>query len=153
MVEAIEEQIASGKLGPDDKVPSAKAISDTFGIANMTAQRALRELQNRNITYGVAGRGSFVRPEAVTRLAGTARVITNDAEYQALMGEFKKGADRIQATLQDALASDDISRIVEAKAVVEHYWNVHANQLRELLHYARRVEQAGRKIEDVISDS
>jgi DNA-binding GntR family transcriptional regulator len=39
-------------------------MADVYGVASMTAQRALRELQNRRITYAVAGKGTFVHPDA-----------------------------------------------------------------------------------------
>ena len=149
VVDDIQDQIASGQLGPDDKVPSAKVISETYGIANMTAQRALRELQNLGITYGQAGRGSFVRPEAALRLATNARAITNDADYRATMAEFRQGADKANADLNEALATGDVTRIIDAKTAVEHYWNTSAPQVRELARYTQRVKQAGRNVEDI----
>ena len=39
-------------------------MADVYGVASMTAQRALRELQNRRITYAVSGKGTFVHPDA-----------------------------------------------------------------------------------------
>jgi DNA-binding GntR family transcriptional regulator len=45
-------------------------MADLYGVASMTARRALRELQNRRITYSVAGNGTFVRPDAFDLLRG-----------------------------------------------------------------------------------
>ncbi|WP_242908770.1 GntR family transcriptional regulator [Actinomadura terrae] len=106
VVDAIEDQIAKGELGPDDKVPSAKVISETFNVANMTAQRALRELQQR----GVAGRGSFVRPDAVTRLAKTAQPITVDAQYRAAMNDLREASRQVNAAFEEAVASTRSSK-------------------------------------------
>ncbi|WP_239168419.1 GntR family transcriptional regulator [Paractinoplanes deccanensis] len=53
-----------GRLNPNDPLPSARKMADVYGVASMTAQRALRELQNRRITYAVAGKGTFVHPDA-----------------------------------------------------------------------------------------
>jgi DNA-binding GntR family transcriptional regulator len=38
------------------------------GVASMTAQRALRELQQRGLTYAVARKGTFVHRMAAERL-------------------------------------------------------------------------------------
>ena len=45
-------------------------MADLYGVASMTAQRALRELQNRRITYSVAGKGTFEHPNAFDLLRG-----------------------------------------------------------------------------------
>jgi hypothetical protein len=47
-------------------------MADLYGVASMTAQRALRELQHRRITYSVAGKGTFVHPDAFDLLRGGA---------------------------------------------------------------------------------
>ena len=68
----------------------------------MTAQRALRELQNRRITYRVASKGTFVHPDAFDLLRGEdmrepiddpdlrRRVTTYLAERQAITIRFHK---------------------------------------------------------------
>lgn len=45
-------------------------MADLYNVASMTAQRALRELQHRRITYSAAGKGTFVHPEAFDLLRG-----------------------------------------------------------------------------------
>jgi DNA-binding transcriptional regulator YhcF (GntR family) len=64
VVDDILDQIHDGRLNPNDPLPSARKMADLYGVASMTAQRALRELQNRRITYSVAGKGTFVHPDA-----------------------------------------------------------------------------------------
>jgi DNA-binding GntR family transcriptional regulator len=144
VVDGIEAQIADGRLGPDDKVPSAKVISETYGVANMTAQRALRELQQRGVTYGVAGRGSFVRPDAVSRLTRTAKPITTDEQYRAAMNEFKDAVGKARTDVDTALATGDIQQIMAARAAQEQVWNSYHQQLVEMTLYSHRVAQAGR---------
>jgi hypothetical protein len=51
---------------------TARKMADLYGVASMTAQRALRELQHRRITYSVAGKGTFVHPDAFDLLRGGA---------------------------------------------------------------------------------
>lgn len=53
-----------------DALPTARKMAESHGVASMTAQRALRELQNLGLTYAVVGKGTFVYPLARER-AGT----------------------------------------------------------------------------------
>ena len=68
VVDHLVDQIRDGKLGPGDRLPSAKEISDAWDVSSMTAQRALRELQTMGLTYGMAGKGTFLHPEAPARI-------------------------------------------------------------------------------------
>lgn len=64
------DQIRNGRLNPNDPLPPARKTADLYAVASMTAQRALRELQHRRITYSVAGKGTFVHPNAFDLLRG-----------------------------------------------------------------------------------
>jgi DNA-binding GntR family transcriptional regulator len=55
-----------GRLNRKDPLPSARKMADLYGVASMTAQRALRELQNLRIIYSLAGKGTFVHPTPST---------------------------------------------------------------------------------------
>lgn len=60
-------QIASGKLKPGTRLPGELTMAATYGIARMTASRAVRELRERGLVHTVRGKGTFVReqpPEA-----------------------------------------------------------------------------------------
>ncbi|WP_157856328.1 hypothetical protein [Actinacidiphila yeochonensis] len=46
-------------------------------------------------------------------------------------------------------ATGDVTRIIDARTAVEHYWNTSAPQVRELARYTQRVKQAGRNVEDI----
>lgn len=52
--------INTGELKPDDRVPSENSLVKTFGIARMTAHRALRELSEEGYVVRLAGVGTFV---------------------------------------------------------------------------------------------
>jgi GntR family histidine utilization transcriptional repressor len=54
------DNIGSGKWGVSTRVPSENDIVKTFGVSRMTANRALRELQDEGILVRIAGVGSFV---------------------------------------------------------------------------------------------
>src|SRR6266545_6070232 len=47
----VASQIRTGTLHGGDVLPTARKMAETYGVASMTAQRALRELQQRGLTY------------------------------------------------------------------------------------------------------
>lgn len=56
----ILDMIGSGKLGPNDRVPSEHELSRDLGVSRMTANRALRELAEEGYLTRLAGVGTFV---------------------------------------------------------------------------------------------
>ncbi|MBL3670823.1 winged helix-turn-helix transcriptional regulator [Streptomyces sp. M2CJ-2] len=55
-------RIADGTYPPDTRVPSLVQLTAEFGVASVTAQKALRHLREEGDTYTVQGLGSFVAP-------------------------------------------------------------------------------------------
>lgn len=58
--ELIIRQISEGDLRPRDRVPSENQLVDSTGVSRMTANRALRELNDEGYVERVAGVGTFV---------------------------------------------------------------------------------------------
>lgn len=58
--EMIIGRISSGELRPHDRVPSENELVETMSVSRMTANRALRELNDEGYVDRVAGRGTFV---------------------------------------------------------------------------------------------
>ena len=56
----IIDQISIGKLKPRDRVPSENDLVSATGVSRMTANRALRELNDEGYVERVAGVGTFV---------------------------------------------------------------------------------------------
>jgi GntR family histidine utilization transcriptional repressor len=56
----IIEQISSGALQPSDRVPSENELVESKSVSRMTANRALRELNDEGYVERIAGRGTFV---------------------------------------------------------------------------------------------
>ena len=52
--------IKSGALGPGDRLQSESELVAQFKVSRMTANRALRELQNEGLIHRMPGIGSFV---------------------------------------------------------------------------------------------
>lgn len=53
-------RISSGDLQPSDRVPSENELVESMCVSRMTANRALRELNDEGYVDRVAGRGTFV---------------------------------------------------------------------------------------------
>ena len=58
--ELIIDQISSGALKPSQRVPSENQLVVSMGVSRMTANRALRELNDEGYLDRKAGIGSFV---------------------------------------------------------------------------------------------
>jgi GntR family histidine utilization transcriptional repressor len=56
----IIDEVRSGALKPGDRVASEAELVSRFGVSRMTANRALRELQNAGVILRRAGSGSFI---------------------------------------------------------------------------------------------
>ena len=56
----IADEIASGSLGPGDRLPSERDLTERLGVSRATVRRALGELANDGLVEASAGRGSFV---------------------------------------------------------------------------------------------
>ncbi len=53
-------RISSGDLRPSDRVPSENELVELMNVSRMTANRALRELNDEGYVERIAGRGTFV---------------------------------------------------------------------------------------------
>lgn len=53
-------RIFSGELQPSDRVPSENELVEAMNVSRMTANRALRELNDEGYVERIAGRGTFV---------------------------------------------------------------------------------------------
>jgi len=92
VAEQIRTEIARGTLKAGDRVPSVRELSQRYGVASMTAQNALRVLRDEGLIYGVVGRGSFVRHQAVPPAD------EDDApspEFAAIMGQLEAVTDEV----------------------------------------------------------
>ena len=54
------ERIRSGVYPPRSRVPSTVQLMGEFGVANVTAQKVLRQLREDGMIYTESGMGSFV---------------------------------------------------------------------------------------------
>ncbi|MGH3345121.1 MAG: GntR family transcriptional regulator [Carbonactinosporaceae bacterium] len=60
LAEIIAAKIAAGELVPDRPIPSETRLAEEYGVARLTARRAVWELRERGLVKVVRGRGTFV---------------------------------------------------------------------------------------------
>ena len=68
IIDGIQKNILLGLLHEGDAMPSVRELSVTLGINPNTIQKAYIELERREVTVALSGRGSFVREGAVERI-------------------------------------------------------------------------------------
>ncbi|MFJ9646699.1 GntR family transcriptional regulator [Streptomyces sp. NPDC101206] len=58
VLDALLEEIRSGRLGPGSRLPSEAELCRTHGVARMTARRAVGVLRERGLVVTEWGKGS-----------------------------------------------------------------------------------------------
>ena len=136
VVDEITEMISSGQLKERDRVPSANEIAERYEVASMTAQRALRELQQRGVIYGVAGKGNFVHPDAPVFLQPLALDIRTPEQYEAVrdkvIAEMDDGMEAFRAKFSAAEAAGDVEAMMAAKDALDNVMRRASPQIAEL---------------------
>jgi DNA-binding GntR family transcriptional regulator len=60
LADLVAAKIAAGELVADRPIPAETRLAEEYGVARLTARRAVRELRERGLVYTVQGKGSFV---------------------------------------------------------------------------------------------
>lgn len=71
--DAICEQILSGTLRPDERIPSVREYGAEIGVNPNTVMRSYEKLTNEGIIYNRRGIGYFISPEAKENVLETQR--------------------------------------------------------------------------------
>ncbi|MDQ7911155.1 GntR family transcriptional regulator [Phytohabitans sp. ZYX-F-186] len=125
VVDDIVDQIRTRRLQGGEVLPTARKMAESYGVASMTAQRALRELQQRGLTYAVVGKGTFVHPLAAERLDAEARgapisgarlLILDDPDLNRRVAQFLLHQNEIAGRIVDAMMAKDVPAMNAATA-------------------------------------
>ncbi|MET9020705.1 GntR family transcriptional regulator [Actinopolymorpha sp. NPDC004070] len=57
----LRRQISAGRYRVGDKLPSLRALAETYNVAEPTVHSAIRDLQRAGILVSTSGRGTFVQ--------------------------------------------------------------------------------------------
>nr|WP_300005542.1 GntR family transcriptional regulator [Tissierella sp.] len=63
LFDLIKDQIDTGELREDDKLPSERELCEIYDISRFTVRQAIKELENKGYIYIVQGKGTFVSEE------------------------------------------------------------------------------------------
>ncbi|MDH5214935.1 MAG: histidine utilization repressor [Gammaproteobacteria bacterium] len=107
-------QISRGELKPRDRVPSENDLVDSTGVSRMTANRALRELNDEGYVERVAGVGTFV---ADLQSASHVLEVRNIADEIAARGHRHAAIVIVQERQAASAEVADILRIAQGNAV------------------------------------
>lgn len=153
VVDDIVDQIRTGKLAPGDVLPTARRMADTYSVASMTAQRALRELQHRGLTYAVVGKGTFVHPQAPERIgtdadgrpiAATTQtpVISDNLALNRRLALYLLERDRISGKIVDAFMNKDTAAAWQATEELATLQQAHTDLADDLAAYEANLGRA-----------
>ena len=109
--DSLRRLIVAGALGPDEKLPSIRALAMDLSINPNTIAKAYSELEAKGVIYSVPGRGSFVsdntdslRQETLSRLAEKLRAMAEEIRSLGLdKGDF---TDICEQAWQEAVAKE-----------------------------------------------
>ena len=118
----VVDRISDGTWKPGDMIPSETELVKEFGVARMTASRALRELTAERVLTRVQGSGTFVAPR---HYESTILEVRNIADEIAARGHRHSARVLKLATSDDAEA---IASLDLAKGPVFHSCIVHCEE-------------------------
>ena len=95
--DGLRKLIVTGALGPDEKLPSVRALAAQLAINPNTIQRAYNQLESEGYVYSIPGKGSFA---AVLDDAVAAR----KKELLEQVGELLRELRSLGATAEELVA-------------------------------------------------
>lgn len=87
-------RIRAGEFPVGAKIPSLRALAEHYGVAELTAHAAVKEMQHAGVLESAAGRGTFVRalpddaPEDLRRIV---------ARLQGEVAELRERVEAVEA--------------------------------------------------------
>ena len=86
----ISDQIISGTLKENDRVPSTNEIVQFYKVNHLTVAKGVNQLVDQGVIYKKRGVGMFVAPDAKEKLMGERRQNFVDEYLKPMMDEADK---------------------------------------------------------------
>ncbi|ADB31258.1 transcriptional regulator, GntR family [Kribbella flavida DSM 17836] len=99
VADSLREAIRSGELPPGTRLPSGRELATQFGVALMTAQKAVDALRAEHLVRSHRGRGVFVADDSAVP----------EDDLATLRADMSRLADRV-AELERRVGVDNDSR-------------------------------------------
>lgn len=87
--DTLASEIAAGRLGPGDILPSETELMRAWSISRITARSVIKALSNDGLIYTVHGRGSFVSQPRVTNVLPSLNSYSHDVAAQGMRAGSK----------------------------------------------------------------
>ncbi len=114
VADAVAEEIASGRLGPGERLPPQREFARRHAIANSTAVRVYQELARRGLTVGQVGRGTFVaaEPGAPVPVPALSEPAAHRVDLELNHPVVPEQAGLLAAGLEKLVRSDDLESVL-----------------------------------------
>ncbi len=93
LVRILLRQIAAGEFRPGDRLPSEAQLCESYGVSPMTVRRVVNILADRGVVIAEQGRGTFVRPLALSTatfdLGGLQQFFRNEGQSRVELSEVR----------------------------------------------------------------
>ena len=86
----ISDQIISGTLKEDDRVPSTNEIVQFYKVNHLTVAKGVNQLVDQGVIYKKRGVGMFVAPDAKKKLMGERKQNFKEEYLKPMMDEARK---------------------------------------------------------------
>ena len=86
----ISDQIISGTLREDDRVPSTNEIVQFYKVNHLTVAKGVNQLVDQGVIYKKRGVGMFVAPDAKEKLMGERKQNFKEEYLKPMMDEARK---------------------------------------------------------------
>ena len=104
--DGLRKLIVTGAMGPDEKLPSVRALATQLSINPNTIQRAYNELENEGYIYSVPGKGSFAAGNAGADEARKQELLTKVKELVAELRYLGVSQEELQDLVTEREESD-----------------------------------------------
>lgn len=96
VVQDLRVKIESGQLKPGERIPSQRAIAEEYGIATMTASKALKALCDDGWANSVPSLGVFVANPLPTSETPEGSLKQEVDELRSMVGDLARRVERIE---------------------------------------------------------
>lgn len=99
--DGLRKLIVTGAMGPDEKLPSVRAMATQLSINPNTIQRAYNELEGEGYIYSVPGKGSFASGSAGADEARRKELTARARELLAELRYLGASQEELMALLEE----------------------------------------------------
>ena len=103
--DGLRKLIVTGALGPDEKLPSVRALAAQLAINPNTIQRAYNELENEGYIYSIPGKGSFAAADGSAAAKRREELLAQVRELAAELHYLGVSRQELEALIKEAYES------------------------------------------------